>query len=341
MRVPQLTAVARIALLAACVLAARPAAADHAFTIDQLYSNADGSIQYVVLRETAGLDNQDGFAGLALTASAGGRIATFTFTGNLPSAQTARRAVLVATQGYVAAAGKTVEFAQVPPDFVVPNRFLPTVGGTVTFAGGDHMSYDSLPGDGTTALFGTGTVGDAQMQNFNGASARPPLLRVNAIEYYNAKLDHYFVSDLAADIDALDSGRIAGWTRTGLSFAVWPGNNGFFNAVCRFYIPPQHGDSHFFSAITSECASVLAHVANDPNYSGYILETPSAFYLAAPFDDGTCAYEWIPVYRLWNNRADSNHRYTTDPAVKAQMIARGYIAEGVGPDGVAMCSPNY
>jgi hypothetical protein len=36
---------------------------------------------------------------------------------------------------------------------------------------------------------------------------------------------------------------------------------------------------------------------------------------------------------------DSNHRYTTDPVVKAQMQAIGYIAEGYGPNAVAMCAP--
>ncbi len=44
------------------------------------------------------------------------------------------------------------------------------------------------------------------------------------------------------------------------------------------------------------------------------------------------------VYRLWNNRADSNHRYTTDPTLKAAMIAKGYIAEGYGPDATIMCA---
>ena len=28
-----------------------------------------------------------------------------------------------------------------------------------------------------------------------------------------------------------------------------------------------------------------------------------------------------------------------DPAVRQQMIARGWIPEGYGPDGVVMCSP--
>jgi len=62
---------------------------------------------------------------------------------------------------------------------------------------------------------------------------------VGNVEYYHAALDHYFVSALAADIDALDSGRIGGWTRTGLSFHVFPsqaaGGAGV-SPVCRILI---------------------------------------------------------------------------------------------------------
>lgn len=311
------------------------------FQVDQLYSNADGSVQYVILRETAGQNGQNGFQGLTLTATQGTRTSTFTFAADLPSNMTGHKSVLIATAGYVALAATQAELAAVAPDYVVPVRFLPTAGGSVQFAGTDSFAYEALPGDGITALFRPGDVKNAVVRNFSGAATRLPLLRVNVVEYYNAALDHYFVTDLAADIDALDSGRIAGWMRTGRTFQVFPANNGFLNPVCRFYIPPEHGNSHFFSAIAGECAAVTARTLTDPNYSGYVSETPEAFFVAAPFADGSCAYLWIPVYRLWNQRADSNHRYTTDPAIKAQMIARGYIAEGVGADGVAMCSPNY
>ena len=53
---------------------------------------------------------------------------------------------------------------------------------------------------------------------------------------------------------------------------------------------------------------------------------------------GDCPPGTQKVYRLWNNRADSNHRYTADAAVKAAMVARGYIAEGYGPDATIMCA---
>ena len=57
--------------------------------------------------------------------------------------------------------------------------------------------------------------------------------------------------------------------------------------------------------------------------------------------DGSCAAGFTPVYRLYNNGQGGapNHRYTTDIAVRAQMIAQGWVPEGLGPDGVEMCSP--
>lgn len=46
----------------------------------------------------------------------------------------------------------------------------------------------------------------------------------------------------------------------------------------------------------------------------------------------------VPVYRLWNQRDDSNHRYATSAAIKDEMLAAGYVSEGYGPDGVVMCA---
>jgi hypothetical protein len=165
---------------------------------------------------------------------------------------------------------------------------------------------------------------------------------VTVIEYYNVALDHYFITSLQPDIDALDSGHFFGWSRTGLTFQAFgdqaSGGAGV-NPVCRFYIPPP-ADSHFFSASPAECAAVLAKIPTDPNYRGFVYETPNAFYIAVPdMATGACPAGTIPVYRLWNQRADSNHRYTADPAAKALMLAKGYVAEGYGPDAVIMCTP--
>lgn len=317
----------------------------HTFSIEEVYSNADGTIQFVLLHEASGLNGQNLWAGQALTATHAGRTKTYVFPNNLPTAATANRYVLVATQGYLNAANAGIGgFSAVFPDYVLPNQFIPTDGGTINFAGVDAVSYASLPTDGSQALFtplsSAQFIAVNQVRNFSGAVATVPALAVTAVEYYNPSLDHYFVSNLQPDIDALDSGRISGWVRTGLSFYVFSSPGQFLNPVCRFYIPPQHGNSHFFSASPAECAQIASRIGFDPNYSGYIEETPSAFYVELPnTTTGVCAGGTIPVYRLWNFRFDSNHRYTTSPAVKAEMLGRGYIAEGYGPNSVAMCSP--
>ncbi len=72
-----------------------------------------------------------------------------------------------------------------------------------------------LPTDGVTALTLGGTVVNAPT-NFAGATTTLPALPVTAVEYYRQAVDHYFISALQPDIDALDSGRLAGWARTGL-----------------------------------------------------------------------------------------------------------------------------
>ena len=54
---------------------------------------------------------------------------------------------------------------------------------------------------------------------------------------------------------------------------------------------------------------------------------------------GNCPSSTQAVFRMFNNRPDANHRYTIDPAVRDAMVAKGWIAEGDGPDRVVMCVP--
>jgi len=308
------------ACLLAAALAATAPAARAAFQIEELYSNADGTVQYLVLHETAGSNGLQALHLMALTSNHSGTNKTYLFTNDLPSAQTANTRVLIATPGFAA-------LGIVVPDYVVPDQFFATDAATLTFAGTDQLAYASLPTDGINALARSGAPTPNAATNFAGASASVIPQPITAVEYYNAALDHYFMSALQPDIDALDSGIIRGWRRTGFSFKVFPtqasGGPGV-NPVCRFYIPPEHGNSHFFSASLAECAAILQASATDPNYSGYVYETPNAFYIALPDTmTGACPAGTIPVYRLWNQRIDSNHRYTTSLFIKQQMIAAG------------------
>lgn len=327
----------RLVLLFVLLLLAGFAAAQPlTFQIEEVYSNADGSVQFVVLRETAGVAGQQGLAGRQLASTGLNASKTFTFPNDLPSTATANARVLVGSIGFQA-------LGLIAPDYVFPDRFLPVDGAALALSGIDSITYTLLPTDGANAWYRGNIYQSNLATNFAGRSHAVPSRPVTVVEFYNAALDHYFISPLAPDIEALDSGRLAGWARTGRTFAAWPSNLAILpsaSPVCRFYIPPQKGDSHFFSASLAECADVAQRILADPNYAGFVQETPSAFYIGLPDAvTGACAAGTVPVYRLWNQRADSNHLYTIVRAVRDQAVAAGYVAEGYGPDPVAMCAP--
>lgn len=318
------------------------AATFHTFVVDQLYSSADGEVQFIVLRENANANGQNLLAFHQVTSTHAGIVKSFTIPSNLPSGSTAGRRVLLASQGYAALRTSTPSANLPAPDYTFPNRFLATDGGVVSFAGVDSLTYPFLPADGTGARYGDGTVAANQAQNFSSAVGSVPVVATLAVEFYHSGLDHYFVSSLAPDIDSLDSGRATGWARTGETFKVMPIASGAapaaFGPVCRFLIPPAKGDSHFFSASVDECATVLQLSTTNPNFAGYVQETPSAYFAVLPDQvTGACPAGLRALFRLWNQRVDSNHRYTTSTTIRTEMIGRNFAPEGYGPQGVAMC----
>ncbi|HEY2818164.1 MAG TPA: PQQ-dependent sugar dehydrogenase [Casimicrobiaceae bacterium] len=156
---------------------------------------------------------------------------------------------------------------------------------------------------------------------------------VNVIEYYHAALDHYFITTLPIEIAKLDDGILTGWTRTGQAFHAYASAEAGTSPVCRLYIPPANGDSQFLSASPTECATTKTR------FPQFIDESDNVMWIGLPdVATGACPVGEVSVYRLWNQRGDSNHRYVTDLALRAQMLGQGYVPEGYG-NGVAMCAP--
>lgn len=156
---------------------------------------------------------------------------------------------------------------------------------------------------------------------------------VPVVEYYNAALDHYFVTWVPDEIAKLDAGTVMkGWSRTGQSFKAFTVAQAGASPVCRFYIPPALGNSHFFGRGTAECA------ATGQNNPSFVLEDPAFMQMFLPMA-GVCPAGTAQVYRVFSNRPDANHRYMTDKAVRSQMVAHGWLVEGDGPDAVVMCAP--
>jgi hypothetical protein len=161
---------------------------------------------------------------------------------------------------------------------------------------------------------------------------------VDAIEYYHAGLDHYFVTASPSEIAVLDSGAFTGWARTGYSFGVYPPGSGVAGTtpVCRFYGSPAYGlDSHFYSASPVECIEVQQKWPDQ-----WLLESYEVFRTVLPdMLSGYCRSGTEPLYRLFNQRSDVNHRYLTNYGEAEVMANRGYVWEGYGTPPVAMCVP--
>jgi len=159
------------------------------------------------------------------------------------------------------------------------------------------------------------------------------VLPVDVVEYYNPALDHYFITWNATEQANLDAGKTpTRWSRTGYAFHAYLVPLSTTSPVCRYYLPPAFGDSHFFGRGTAECDATGAE------HPEFVLEDPQFMHTILP-TAGTCPASTIPVYRVFSNRADANHRYMTDRGVRDQMVAKGWLAEGDGPDLVVMCAP--
>jgi len=310
--------------------------------IVQAYSTDSGAVQFIELYFAgdcgAALPALPVLADQTLIASDGNAAHRFTFASNANNYSDGwdvsiggpfcgrLSTVLIATQGFA-------DLHIVEPDFVVPNGFLFLPSGLVRL-GVSEFRYDKVPA-------GSPSMGAVRAQAMNNAFEYYEFVKFNGmpegvnpvIEYYNAGLDDYFLTAYATEIQSLDSASPAVWQRTGYSLPAWTSTFSA-NAVppaslasaCRYWL----GNSHFYSISPDECYL-------SSRLRGAILETQAAFLATLPnINTGVCLSNQASVYRLWNPNG-SAHRFTTEAVVRDEMLARGWIAEGYGPDNVAMC----
>lgn len=146
---------------------ARPAlGVFHLWEIKEIFSNADGSVQFVELFTSSPSETQ--VSGHQITASSDGNVVTFTFGSNLVGS-TASKYLMIATPGFAALPGA------VTPDFTLPcGPFFDATAGSITinFIGADAVTFNgaSLPSNGTSSLTDTNLGGVA---NFVSGASSP------------------------------------------------------------------------------------------------------------------------------------------------------------------------
>ena len=199
-------------------------------------------------------------------------------------------------------------------------------------AGGTWRSEQVLSAGQKIGTFGEDADGEVYWSDLaTGALYRMAADAVTpvAVEYFNAALGHYFLTAFPEEAAALDAGAFNGaWRRTGFGFGVAAAGEAGASNVCRFFGTPGVGpNSHFYTGDAAECAGLVANPLWQFEGNAFALRTPAG---------AGCPAATHPVYRLYNNPATLaavNHRYTTDGAVYAAMVASGWLGEGV-----AMCA---
>lgn len=179
----------------------------HLYKINELYSNADGSVQFIEM--TVGPSNGENFwSGHSITVSQGGTSHSFTFLADLPSQLTANTKVLIATQGFA-------NLGIVSPDYIIPANFLFTGGGTVNYAGVDSVSYTQLPTDGATSVDRNGGTEIPSPTNFAGATSALSLISGGAgNDTLNTRVGNDFIEGGGGVDTVVFSGNRANYTQT-------------------------------------------------------------------------------------------------------------------------------
>jgi hypothetical protein len=138
-----------VSAFALAFLAATPVfAGSHLWRINEVFSNSDGSVQFIELHECCGATAENFLRNLEFTSDVGGGL--FRFPENL-SGSTANRYLLLAT----------ARFAELPgapqPDYIIPDHFFSLDGDTLWYS--EARRYDvfrfgpgDLPTDGLRSI---------------------------------------------------------------------------------------------------------------------------------------------------------------------------------------------
>ena len=198
----------------------------------------------------------------------------------------------------------------------------------VAVAATSEMECYKLDQSGSVTGFKADTIEGGVNMGFGGDTA--PVISSGdvAVEFYNANIDHYFMTASADEAVALDSNSSWGWTRTGNTLNVWLSQaSAPFNAlpVCRFYGIFANGTvgSHFYTVDAAECADVKSRLDWGWGYEN------DAYYAVQPAG-GACPGGTSPIYRVYNNGMGGapNHRYLMSQADVATMVSQGWGSEG-------------
>ena len=160
-----------------------------------------------------------------------------------------------------------------------------------------------------------------------------------AIVYYNAALDHYFLTANPAEQALLDNGVTEGWRRTATSFGVVTTARRGPGSLARMPLLRAARGAPRLPFLLGGAAT-SARPSRRSSRASWLLETAARrstciLPIARP---GQCARGSERVFRAFNNRADANHYYDVF-AERAGRLDLRRLRSGRPPHGVLRAAP--
>lgn len=150
---------AGVIVFAFAVLGTQPGnAGGHTWKVKEVFSNADGTVQFIEVWEALGGPGETATAGHDVTSNS----AMFTIPNNVPP-PTGFRSLLLATQAFD-------DLGVVEPDYIIPENFFSLTADTISYVPLHSVTYGAgqLPLDGVLSLNADLTTGVNSPQNYAG-----------------------------------------------------------------------------------------------------------------------------------------------------------------------------
>jgi hypothetical protein len=154
-----LSALPAVALLSLCAQATP--LGSHSWDWTEAFSNADGTIQFIELRECCGGANEGGVPGHAVSSNS----TSFVLPGAPLIPPTTNKHYLIATQAFANLPGAPA------PDAIIPagsTPFFSAAGDSITYMPWDTWNFGAVPTDGINSLKRSGAVSANDPTNYAG-----------------------------------------------------------------------------------------------------------------------------------------------------------------------------
>lgn len=282
--------------------------------LNEVYSNVDGSVQFLLLQSATSDGVAGRLAGQTIVASNGSTEHSFTFATPLPETS---RPVLVGTQGFA-------DLNLVKPDFVVPNGFVFVRNGSVRLRDSawycaQDVHYDALAADGLTALY-PDTWGDGET------------FTADAMAINNAGESYQFSAKLGGLWWNAPAGSEPGWgiaidNQRDIVFAAWATHD--VDGLPVWFVMPR--------------AERLGPFGFDAStYEGAIYRTTGPALGALPFDPSAVKATQVGFGHFqFASATDGTFSYTIGSALSAPFVLAGAsksITRQVFADPVSVCN---